>query len=125
MSLGCGSIYSTSTKEKINTGSSTEAELVSLDDVTSKFLWVKRFMNEQVWKLDENVIFRDNVSSIKLEENGTSSSGKRTRHFDIKYFYICLTIWAALKEVLGSDEKTNNYYYYLLYYCCFTTTAPL
>jgi hypothetical protein len=31
----------------------------------------------------------------------------------------------TLKEVLGSDDRTNNYFYYLLYYCCFTTTAPL
>jgi hypothetical protein len=25
---------------------------------------------------------------MKLEENGKASSGKRTRHFNIKYFYI-------------------------------------
>ena len=25
---------------------------------------------------------------MKLEENGRMSAGKRTRHFDIKYFYI-------------------------------------
>ena len=28
------------------------------------------------------------MSTIKLAENGKQSSGKRTRHFDIKYFYI-------------------------------------
>jgi hypothetical protein len=88
MTLGNGSIYSTSTKQKINTRSSTEAELVSLDDVISKILWVKRFMEAQGWKINQNVVLRDNVSSMKLEENGKSSSGKRTRHFDIKYFYI-------------------------------------
>jgi hypothetical protein len=88
MSLGCGSLYSTSTKQKINTRSSTEAELVLLDNVILKLLWVKRFMHEQGWKVDQNVVFCDNVSSMKLEENGKSSSGKRTCHFDIKYFYI-------------------------------------
>jgi hypothetical protein len=25
---------------------------------------------------------------MKLEENGKASSGKRTRHFNIKYFYV-------------------------------------
>jgi hypothetical protein len=88
MTLGNGSIYSTSPKQKVNTRSSTEAELVSLDDVISKILWVKRFMEAQGWKINQNVVLRDNVSSMKLEENGKSSSGKRTRHFDIKYFYI-------------------------------------
>jgi hypothetical protein len=38
MTLGSGAIYSTSTKQKINTRSSTEAELVSLDNVISKIL---------------------------------------------------------------------------------------
>jgi hypothetical protein len=88
MTLGNGSIYSMSTKQKINTRSSTEAELVSLDDVISKILWVKRFMEAQGWNIIQNVILCDNVSLMKLEENGKSSSGKRTQHFDIKYFYI-------------------------------------
>jgi hypothetical protein len=34
------------------------------------------------------VVFRDNISSMKSKENGKSSSGKRTRHFDVNYFYI-------------------------------------
>jgi hypothetical protein len=47
LSLGNGSVYSTSTKQKINTRSSTKAELVSINDVLSKILWVKRFMEAQ------------------------------------------------------------------------------
>ena len=35
-----------------------------------------------------NIVYRDNQSSMKLEENSKTSSGKRTRHFNIKYFYI-------------------------------------
>ena len=35
-----------------------------------------------------NIVYRDNLSSMKLEENGKMSSGKRTRHFNIKFFYI-------------------------------------
>ena len=35
-----------------------------------------------------NVIYRDNTSAMKLEENGKASSGKCTQHFNIKYFYI-------------------------------------
>jgi hypothetical protein len=38
LSLGMGTICSISTKQKINTRSSTEAELVSVDDVVSKNL---------------------------------------------------------------------------------------
>ena len=88
MSLGNGIICSMSTKQKVNTRSSTEAELVGVDDVISKVLWTKLFIEAQGHKVTTNVIYRDNTSSMKLEENGKASSGKQTRHFNIKYFYI-------------------------------------
>jgi hypothetical protein len=88
MSLGKGAIQSVSTKQKVNTRSSTEAELVSMDDILSKVLWTKLFLESQGYKSKQNIIFRDNQSSMKLEENGKTSSGKRTRHFNFKYFYV-------------------------------------
>jgi len=88
MMLGNGAVVSVSTKQKINTRSSTEAELVSVDDVIAKVLWTKRFMQKQGYDTEHTILLRDNQSSMKMEENGKASSGKRTRHFDIKYFYI-------------------------------------
>ena len=38
MSMGKGPVYSTSTRQKLNTKSSTEAELVSVDDVMPQVL---------------------------------------------------------------------------------------
>ena len=87
MTLGQGIICSVSTKQKVNTRSSTEAELVGLDDVLSKIQWVKLFIEAQGFKV-KNIVYRDNTSSMKLEENGRASASKRTRHFNIKYFYI-------------------------------------
>jgi hypothetical protein len=88
MSLGGGGVMSVSTKQKVNTRSSTEAELVSLDDVIAKVVWTKLFLQAQNYEVKQNIIMRDNISSMKLEMNGKTSSGKRTRHLDIKYFYI-------------------------------------
>ena len=62
--------------------------LIALDDIISKVLWTKRFVESQGFKVLLNVVYQDNTSTIKLAENGKASSGKRTRHFDIKYFYI-------------------------------------
>ena len=111
MTLGGGSITSVSTKQKINTRSSTEAELVSIDDIISKVLWTKRFLEEQGYMVNQNIIMRDNISSMKLENNGKTSSGKRTRHFDIKYFYI--TDLIARKEVTiqycPTDDMVADY----------------
>lgn len=86
--LGKGAFSALSTKQKVNARSSTEAELIGIDDVISKILWAKRFIEAQGFRLETNVIYRDNTSSMKLEENGRTSASKRTRHFNIKYFYI-------------------------------------
>ena len=88
MTLGSGVIASTSTKQKVNTRSSTEAELVGVDDNLSKILWTKLFIEAQGFTVTMNIVYRDNTSAMKLEKNGKASSGKRTRHFNIKLFYI-------------------------------------
>jgi hypothetical protein len=88
MTMGQGAIQTISTKQKVNTRSSTEAELVSVDDIISKVMWTKLFLEGQGYKITENLIYRDNQSSMKLETNGKASSSKRTRHFNIKYFFI-------------------------------------
>ena len=87
-SLGKGAISSISSKQKVNSRSSTEAELIGIDDVISKVLWSKRFIEEQGFPLEATIIYRDNTSSMKLEENGRASASKQTRHFNIKYFYV-------------------------------------
>ena len=88
MTLGEGVLCSVSTKQKVVSRSSTEAELIGLDDVISKVLWSKLFIEAQGHIVKTRVIYRDNTSSMKLEENGKASSGKRTRHFNIKYVYV-------------------------------------
>ena len=88
LTLGGGVITSDSTKQKPNARSSTESEMIAADDMLAKVLWTKRFIEAQGHKVKANVIYRDNTSAMKLEANGKASSGKRTRHFDIKYFYI-------------------------------------
>jgi hypothetical protein len=56
-------------------------------DIISKVIWTKLFMKEQGCNIIEKVIYRDNTSAMKMEVKGKSSSGKRTRHLEIKYFY--------------------------------------
>ena len=42
----------------------------------------------QGFEVVDNVVYQDNQSSILLEKNGTRSSGRRTRHLNIRYFFI-------------------------------------
>jgi hypothetical protein len=88
MSLGKGVVFGTSTRQKLNTKSSTEAELVGVNDVMPQALWTRYFLEAQGYKVTDNVIFQDNQSAILLEKNGRASSSKRTRHINIRYFFV-------------------------------------
>ena len=88
MSLGTGVIYGTSKRQKLNTKSSTESEIVGTDDVMPQILWTLYFLEKQGYKINDNVLYQDNKSSILLETNGRGSSSKRTRHINVRYFFI-------------------------------------
>ena len=83
-----GALFAQSNKQKLNTRSSTEAELVGVNDAMTMILWMKRFIEAQGYPVLENVINQDNESSMKLEEYGRQSSGKKTRHLDIRYYFV-------------------------------------
>ena len=87
MTMGRGALYSASNKQKLNTKSSTEAELVGVDDLMPQILWMQYLLEAQGMKVSDNVVYEDNQSAIKLEKNGRASSGKRTRHINIHYFF--------------------------------------
>jgi hypothetical protein len=63
-------------------------ELVAVDDMMPQILWTKYFLNEQGFKIAPIRILQDNKSAILLEENGISSSSKRTRHIQVKYYFV-------------------------------------
>jgi len=47
MTLGKGITYSTLWKQKLNTKSSTEAELVAFDNTMVQILWTRQFLTAQ------------------------------------------------------------------------------
>jgi hypothetical protein len=88
MTMGTGAIQSGSMKQKLNTRSSTEAEIVGVDDIAPKIFWTKLFIESQGYEIEKNILYQDNKSSILLEENGRKSAGKRSRAMNIRYFFI-------------------------------------
>jgi hypothetical protein len=83
-------------KQNLNTKTSTEAGLVGIDDVLPQALWKKYFLEAQGYGMT-TIINQDNQSTIKLTDNGKASSGRGTRHINIRYFFITDRI--ACKEV--------------------------
>ena len=88
MTYGQGTPMSMSRKQKLNTRSSTEAELVGPDDMSTLILWTRLFMQAQGYEIEKNILYQDNKSTILLEQNGKKSSSKRTRALNIRYFFL-------------------------------------
>eukprot|EP00804_Cyclotella_cryptica_P012544 CCRYP_019916-RA/>CCRYP_019916-RA protein AED:0.26 eAED:0.26 QI:0/-1/0/1/-1/0/1/0/260 len=88
MTMGRGAVLSYSSKQKVNTKSSTEMELVGVDDAISNILWSLYFLQEQGCGTKHAIIYQDNKSAILLESNGKFSSRKRTKHIKAKYFFV-------------------------------------
>ena len=80
MTLGKGTTYTASTKQKINRKNSTEAELVIIDDSMAKLLWTRQFLSSQGVHVPTTSIYQDNKRTILLAENGKTSSSRRTKH---------------------------------------------
>ena len=62
--------------------------MVGADDFMPSILWTRYFMMAQDYEVQDNVVFQDNRSAILLENNGKASSSKRTKHINIRYFFI-------------------------------------
>ena len=97
LTMGRGFPIVSSTKQKLNTRSSTESELVGVDDMMPIVVWSWYLLMAQGYGVTQNLLLQDNQSSILLERNGRASSGKRTRHINIRYFFI--TDRVNMKEV--------------------------
>ena len=87
MTFGQGAVYARSLKQKLNTKSSTETELVSFDDGMPQNLWALYFTKHQGRFLRDNIVYQDNTSTIRMAENGKMSTGKMTKHINIRYFF--------------------------------------
>ena len=86
--FGQGSAYSASLKQKVNARSSTEAELIGVDDVMAQVVWTINFLGARGVEISKNILYQDNKSAMLLERNGFESVGKRSKHLNIRYFFV-------------------------------------
>ena len=93
MTLGEGSIIAMSKKQKLNSRSSTEAELVGADDAATMILWTGLFMEQQGYSL---------------------IAGKRSRAVNVRYFFLTdqvekgnLSIEYCPTDVMWADFMTK------------------
>ena len=101
MSMRLGAAISGSWCQKLNTGSSTEAELAGIDDALKHIMWGFYFIQARGYEVTKNIIVQDNKSNILMAKNGRFSCSKRTKHIKNRYFII--------KDKIGKGEVIIKY----------------
>ena len=86
ITMGIGCFYAKSTGQKINTTSSSQAELVALAKGLQQSIYSSYFLAGQGYKIPPFVVNQNNQSTIKLISNGKSNS-ELTRHIQIGYYW--------------------------------------
>jgi hypothetical protein len=87
VTMGGAPIDTKSTKQRLNTKSSAEAELIALSDMCSRAIWCREFLIAQGYDVPPARVYQDNMSTIALATKGAGSSD-RTRHVSIRYFWM-------------------------------------
>ena len=102
MSFWLNAVMPGSWRQKLNTGSSIEPELVGIDNALKYIMWGLYFIQAQDFKVKNNILMQDNKSTILMAMNGRFSCSKRTKHIKNRYFMI--------KDKIGKCEITIQYF---------------
>ena len=66
---GRGSIIILLKKQKLNTKSLKEVELIGADNAMPQMLWTRYFLEAQVYGIDENILYQENMRAMLLEKS--------------------------------------------------------
>jgi hypothetical protein len=113
-SLGQATIFARSGKQKLTAKSSTEAELLALNQATDEVLYLRNLLTELGFPPDgPTTIFQDNQSAITMALKGELGT-KRTKHFTIRHYFVTEHIQAKSIALLyqpgtqiGADGLTK------------------
>ena len=104
MSFGYGMVHCKSSKQKIKTKSSTEAEVVGISDYLPYNICICLVVGAQRYDIKHNILFQDNQSAINMEKHGKKSCTGKSSHIVILYFF-------------SNDMIENN----KIYIACYST----
>ena len=93
-----------------------ETEIIGVDDFMPAVLWTRLLLDLQEYGVIKNIIFQDNETAILLEKNGKLSSRKRTKHINMRYFFVTdrqekhdvAVKWCPTGDMTGDFWTTPN-----------------
>ena len=81
-------IFCKSRKQKLVSRSSTESELIALNEGLPEVMWAKQFMENIGFQQNTITVYEDNQSSIVLANKNKGSTITRTKHIQVRFFYV-------------------------------------
>ena len=87
-SMGHGVVHGRAAKQKMNSRSSCETELIGVYEYLPYNIWFCHFMKAQGYEIQNNVLYQDNQSAIKIEKNGRNSCTGNSRHIAARYYWV-------------------------------------
>jgi hypothetical protein len=100
-----GFVGAWSTKQSINTKSSTESELVGLTEDCSWVIWARNWVLGQGYNPRAAVVFQDNTAVQDILKRGPSAE-LRTRHLSVRYHFVADLIKRG--EIIINYCPTND-----------------
>jgi len=85
--------------QRINTRSSTQAELVGVDNVMPQIVWTRNFLLAQGYRIRHNIVYQDNQSTILFATKEMSTSSRRTKHINCRFYFVADIIKKGEMEV--------------------------
>lgn len=104
ITLGSGSIYSTSRKQKLTAQSASEAELIAAVDGAKKMMSMRNYLEARGYPISPMTLYQDNKASQFVIEKGVQSA-KKLKHLHVKYFGLTDYVNDGLLEVKRIDTE--------------------
>ena len=90
----------------------TEAKLVAINNFMPQILWTSYFLEARGFEVNDNILFQDNQSTMKLAKKIQASSGKQTRHIKMQYFFVtdCINSKEIIIEYCPTKFLVGDFY---------------
>ena len=85
--------------------STTEAEYIAATEAGKEMIWLKRLLQELGLNQMEYIVYCDSQSAIDLSKN--SMYHARTKHINVRYYWICEQVESELLRVKNIDTSEN------------------
>ena len=74
-------------------------EVVGASDYLPNTIWLRMFLEAQGYIIEESLYYQDNESAMKIELNGWRSTGSKSKHVDIRFYFIADRVKSERIEV--------------------------